>query len=594
MDAIQLMEGFAKASEADWLALVDKTLNGKPFEKALGETTLDGIRIEPLYGQTDGSPPLPGRSAGTAWQVAQRIDHPDLAKARELMMLDLEGGATALELLPEGAATAYGFGVRIDGQEALAALLKGVVLDAIGLRLEGSQLEAFRAIAGAGNVDPAAIDLDGGLDPLDPSAPGLAASLRADGFRPPLFRADGRAFHAAGASEAQELAAALAAGVAALRAMEEAGEELDSTAISFALAADADQFPTLAKFRAMRLVWAQVLAESGLDQIPARIHGETAWRMLSRRDPWVNLLRATVAVAAAGLGGADSITVLPHTCALGLPDAFARRLARNTQTILAEESGLFRGTDPAAGSGYVEALTGSLASAAWDLFREIETEGGLKASLEAGAIQQRVADSRNRRMAAVARRKSPLTGVSEFPHLAEGPVAVLCERDAGTALVEPHPGLAPVRMATAYENLRDRSDAHLDRHNARPQVFLANLGSVAAFTARAMWARNAFEAGGIEALTNTGFDDSAGAGKAFAASGARVACICSSDAVYAEQAQAAASALKDAGASHVWLAGRPGDAEASLREAGVDAFIYAGCDMIDVLEDAFERAGVAA
>ncbi len=233
--------------------------------------------------------------------------------------------------------------------------------------------------------------------------------------------ADGRIVHNAGGSEAQELAFALASAVSYLRALEASGIPLDAARgmIYFRLAADADQFLTIAKFRAMRKLWARIEEACGLAPKPAFVAAETAWRMMTRRDPAVNMLRATVAVFSAGLGGADAVTVLPHTMALGLPDRFARRVARNTQLILLEESNLAKVADPAAGSGGIEALTRQLCEAAWSQFQEIETAGGAAAALEQGLIQAKVAAVRAEREKNIARRKDALTGTSEFPNLKE-------------------------------------------------------------------------------------------------------------------------------------------------------------------------------
>ena len=195
--------------------------------------------------------------------------------------------------------------------------------------------------------------------------------------------------------------------------------------IFFRLAADADQFLTIAKFRALRKLFARVEQACGLQPEPIFISAETAWRMMTQRDPWVNVLRTTMAAFAAGLGGADSVTVLPFTAALGLPDAFARRLARNTQLILLEEANLAKVADPAAGSGGLEALTQQLCAAAWSLFQEIEAAGGAYAALESGLIQRKVAATRAERESAVARGRDPLTGTSEFPDIHELPVTVL-------------------------------------------------------------------------------------------------------------------------------------------------------------------------
>jgi methylmalonyl-CoA mutase len=356
------------------------------------------------------------------------------------------------------------------------------------------------------------------------------------------------------------------------------------------LSADADQFLTMAKFRALRLLWARIEQSCGLAPKPLFIAADTAWRMLTQRDPYVNMLRATMATFSAGLGGANSITVLPHTLALGLPDPFARRVARNTQLVLLEESNLAKVSDPAAGSGGIETLTQQLCEAAWSLFQEIEKAGGVFASLEQSLIQCKVAATRAVREANIARRKEVLTGATEFPNLHEAHVAVL---DAKPVVLAPYgearfkfDALPPMRLAAPFERLRDRSDQLLKDRGSRPKVFLANLGTAADFTLRATFAKSFFETGGIEAVDSGGFTDPAALAAAFKASGAALACLCSSDMIYAEHATAAAKALQAAEAKHIYLAGRPGEQEAALRAAGVSDFIFAGGDALAALEEA--------
>jgi methylmalonyl-CoA mutase len=369
------------------------------------------------------------------------------------------------------------------------------------------------------------------------------------------------------------------------------------------ISADADQFLTMAKFRALRLVWARVEQACGLAPKPIFIAGQTAWRMLTQRDPAVNILRATMATFSAGLGGANAITVLPHTLALGLPDPLARRVARNTQLVLLEESNLAKVSDPAAGSGAIETLTQQLCEAAWLLFQEIEQAGGVFASLEQGLIQRRVAATRAAREADIARRKAVLTGASEFPNLHEAQIAI---EDARPVALEPYgearikfDALAPMRLAEPFERLRDKSDDRLKRSGARPKVFLANLGTAADFTARATFAKSFFETGGIEAFeflpspsaSPLAEGEATDLAAAFKASGAALVCLCSSDKVYADKAATAAKALQAAGAKHIYLAGRPGEQEATLRDAGVSDFIFAGGNALATLQEAYQRMG---
>jgi methylmalonyl-CoA mutase len=306
------------------------------------------------------------------------------------------------------------------------------------------------------------------------------------------------------------------------------------------------------------------------------------------------MLRATMATFSAGLGGANAVTVLPHTLALGLPDAFARRVGRNTQLILLEESNLAKVSDPAAGSGGIESLTQKLCEAAWSLFQEIERAGGAFSALQQGLIQASVAATRKAREANIARRKDVLTGASEFANLHEAAVAVegvkaVTPASEGSAAIRFEP-LPAIRLATPFERLRDRSDRTLKETGKRPAVFLGNLGTAADFTARATFARSFFEAGGIEAIDSEGFSDPAALAAAWRASGAKLACLCSSNKVYAQQAIAAAQALRSAGARHIYLAGHPtGEQEAALRAAGLSEFIFAGCDALALLQKAYER-----
>jgi methylmalonyl-CoA mutase len=305
--------------------------------------------------------------------------------------------------------------------------------------------------------------------------------------------------------------------------------------------------------------------------------------MMSRRDPDVNMLRTTIAVAAAGLGGADNITVLPHTAPLGLPDAFARRVARNTQLVLLDESNLARVADPAAGSGALEALTQELCGAAWSLFQEIERDGGVWATLQAGMIQQKVAAVRAEHQKALALRKDFLTGTNEFPNIHESAPAVLAVKpepapSEGAASITTEK-LPRLRLAEPFEALRDKSDEILARSGARPKIFLANLGTLAEFTPRASFSKNFFEAGGIEALSNDGFASSGGEQTtdlnaltaACKSSGAALVCLCSTDKIYEKEAAAAALALKAAGAPRISgrPPARPRDRSASRRRSVV-------------------------
>ncbi|GAA2718234.1 methylmalonyl-CoA mutase family protein [Actinocorallia aurantiaca] len=563
----ELLKGVLRKSGA---ATEDTPLDA--VEDLLTRRSYDGVPIAPLYTAEEAvasrpfaTAPRDGDDDPARWDVRQRHADPLPERTREAILADLENGATSV-WLAVGAA-----GVPVSG---LGEALRGVHTDLAPVVLDaGPQTrqaaEAFLALAGPaslGNLGADPLGLAARTGVTTPTPVDLAQRVAAEfpGIR--TFAVDGTVYHDAGGSDAQELGAVLAAAVVYLRELTEAGLSVDQAAaqLEFRYAAHADQFLTIAKLRAARRLWARVASLSGASDTTARIHAVTSSAMMTRRDPWVNMLRTTVACFAAGVGGADAVTVQPFDARIGLPDAFSRRIARNTQTLLLEESSLARVVDPAGGSWYVEQLTEQLAQAAWTWFTDLEKAGGLAAALESGLVERELAATWERRRKDLARRKAPLTGVSEFPNLAEK----LPEREEAPA---PLSGGLPQRTyAQDYEALRDLADAQ----PVRPKVFLATLGPVAVHTARASFAANLFQAGGIETVTGAPEEFDGG-----------VAVVCSSDKLYAEQAETAAKTLKERGAVRVWLAGKG-------EYAGVDGNVFAGCNAIEVLEGTLRDLGV--
>lgn len=609
--APNLAEGFPDATTERWRELVAGVLRksgvaeerlAEAPESVLAVTSYDGFGIDPLYTSEPpaadpgfpGAPPFTrgyraGGNVTTGWDVRARHTDTDPAVLRRRVHDDLMNGVGSLWV------TVGDDGVPADRLgEALTDVhldLAPVLLDAGPSYAEAA--DALLATHADAEVPDGRVISHLGIDPLGTAArtgetadvtdPVRLAADRARG-RPHLglLVADGTLVHGAGGSDAQELGWALAVGVAYLRALHEAGLDPDDAAsrIEFRLAVGADQFAGIAKLRAARAMWNQVLATGGVspDRRTMRLHATTSEAMMTRRDPHVNMLRTTVACFAAGVGGADTVTVEPFDSAMGLPDDFARRVARNTQAILQEESNLARVIDPAGGSFFVEALTKDLYEAGWAFLRHIEASGGAGRALDNGALRVGVDEVWQRRRSDIAHRRAPLTGVSEFPDAAETPL----ERPADPAR-SPVPGGFPQRRyAQDFEALRDRADAQERMTGQRPTAFLATLGPVAAHTARASFATNLLAAGGVAAVDPGPLESAEAAAHAFADSGARVAVLCGSDEFYAEHAEATARALKGAGARRVLLAGTPRDV---YRQAGVDAFAHQGCDAVEILTD---------
>ena len=565
MAELSLARDFPPAQEADWQALVKEALKGAPLT-SLRSTTYDGIVIEPLYARAQDGAVIAGREPGSAWSVMQRIDLPDADDTNTQIFDDLNNAASGAVLVFSGAVGDYGYALPAT-EQSIERALKGVHLNA-GITLELDFGPPSRQAAGivanyvkAKGLAPSSVNIRFGFDPLGamaargvvpkpwselaPAVTTIIAGLAEQGFAGPFSVADGRPVHAAGGSEAQELAFVLANALAYLRALEEQGLSLDNARrfIFFRLAADQDKFLTIAKLRAIRELWAHIEEACGLAPRRAFVTAETAWRMMTKRDPHGNIVRGTIAALAAAVGGADAVTVLPFSAALGIPDAFARRIARNTQTILIEEANLHRVADPAAGSGAIECLTGQLGDKAWALFQEIERAGGSAKALEAGLMQKAVAKVRAEREANVASRRDSLIGTSDFPDLTDDKVTIVEASSPAAAAGQPIQLLPRFRLAEPFERLRDRSDGYLARHGQRPKVFLACLGRASDFTARASFAKSLFELGGIEAVEGSGGTLM----KRFAESGTTLVCLCSSDKVYATEAASAAKALGAAG-----------------------------------------------
>jgi len=589
MTELGLGAEFPTPEREAWLDAVEKVLRGKPFDKVLVGATSDGLDIQPLYsadGETRSSVvAADAERLDRGWDVRQVHDGNDPTACARGVLAELERGVTSIEL----GAPAEGWTL-----DKLRVATEGVLLDlapvALAPHSDPAAARALHALA-VERGDAATTSSWLGLDPIGEVARGgaadvaacvaVAAELASSLPAGRTITIDSTRYAEAGATDGQELAWAIATGVAYLRQLEAAGVAPADGArtIAFRMSVGADQFVTIASLRAARRLWRRVLDACGIasGEQSHVVQAVTSRAMFSQRDPWVNMLRSTTAALAAGVGGADAVTVLPFDDALGQPDGFSQRVARNTQLLLIEESHLARVVDPAAGSWFVESLTDRLAASAWAVFQAVEAEGGIEQALANGSIATAVDQGWEDRLDALGTRRTAVTGVSEFPDLDETPVTrVAREAEAGF----------PVRrLAAPFESLRDAADRALAASGRRPTVHLATLGDLATHTARSTWITNFLAVGGLAADGGDvdGSTSPLEAEAQFAESGAAVAVICSSDGVYAERAAATATALKEAGAVRVVLAGAPGDLRDELLAAGVDEFWHVGVDVVDAL-----------
>lgn len=693
VEPLKLADEFPAATAEQWRGLVDKALKGAPFEKRLVTRLYEGIAVQPLYTRHDWPAEgdlsgLPGqapftrgsRAAGggnDGWGICTEQDAADPQAVNAAILQDLLRGATAILIRFDKAARAGLDGdseaaTGLAGQDGamlysiddLDRALKDVLLDLVPISLEaGAQAASAAAMLmglwrargitgqqarGAFNTDPLGVlaatgDLPVALHGALTQMAELARWTAVEWPNVSAVGVDTSCYYDAGATESQDLAAAMATGLAYLRVLTAGGMDIDAACrqIAFTFSVGCDQFLSIAKLRAARRLWARIAEACGASE-PARamrMHARTARRMMSRRDPWVNMLRTTVAGFAAGLGGADTVAVLPFDVALGPSDDFSRRIARNSQILLKEESALSRVIDPAGGSWYVETLTAELAQVAWTAFQDIERRGGMACVLEDGSLAADIADAWKEREKNIARRKNPLTGVSEFPNILEQPVDrstpdIDALRSAAALRLAPaRAELPPIvspnsiedlidiaesgrsigamavvladgrghhveplpqhRLAEAFEALRDAADHHKAQTGGWPTIFLANIGAVSQHTGRATYAKNFFEAGGIQALGNSGFRSAEACAEGGRASGARIAILCGSDPQYEEFAASFAQALKAAGVDFLFLAGNPVERKEEYRQAGVDDFISAGGDVLGVLRATLTRLGVS-
>jgi methylmalonyl-CoA mutase len=465
---ISLTGDFPAATEADWRKLVDKTLGEAPFS-SLEKTTAEGLAIEPLYPPSpQANAPARRVAADRAWEAATLTSHPDPVRANREVLADLNGGAASLvvRLDPTGKT-----GVAVGSDAVLARVLDGVILELAPVALDAGFLgpQAADWLSATAKASPGAL-LRFHLDPLSAFAaagasPGpveghmaaaaTTAARLADTYpQAQLFLASGRVVHEAGGGEALEVAFAASAAVAYAKALVEAGLPMADAfgRITLGLSADADHFLTIAKLRAARAVWARIAQACGADPT-ARIEARSSRRMLTAKDAWTNMIRLTAAGFGAAVGGADTVLLGAFTDALGLPTEFGRRQSRNTQLVLMEEAHVGRVADPAAGSGYVEALTDEIARKAWSDFQAIEAAGGLVAALASGQIAAGVT-------AAIAARPEPkIIGVTAFPPAKDAPVEV--EIAAAKAVQAPDarlpgpdsacPPLTPMRISEVFE-----------------------------------------------------------------------------------------------------------------------------------------------
>jgi methylmalonyl-CoA mutase len=673
------MNVFPPVSKSEWLAKVEADLKGASPDR-LRSKTPGGIELEPLYTTEDATvrgadgfpgvyPYVRGVAPVGGWTIRQEYDDPRPSACKARIEQDLGRGVEALwlRLGPR-------HGCRVLTTEELDDVLAAADLAAVSVYIDGGSdalavATGFLAVADRRGVGREALRGGFAFDPIGLLARegriqgGLSARLaelcdlaawcasNAPGLR--AVGVSGDPYDGGGASAVQEIAYTIATGIEYLRRLTSAGMSVDDAArqVGFSYSVSGDFFTQIAKLRAARGLWAKVVVAAGGEPAAAAmpIHCRTSSFTMTKRDPWVNMLRVTAECSAAVLGGAQSVATQPFDAVIGPPDGLAQRVARNTQIVLRDESHLDAVADPGGGSWFVETLTEQLARAAWGEVQSIEADGGMVKAFGSGRIVDAVEEVAKMRKELLATRKAPIVGVSEFPNAAEerverepvsqedvkrrlragldqldvgahrdvllglarqvndpdrepGALTAACVAAAtsGTDIYsvaavlqhgQPDFHVEPIlqwRAADAWEGLRDRSE----RSEPRPTAFMANLGSIPSHKVRSTWAQNLLAAAGIRAVTNDGFADAESVESAWKDAQASLAVICGSDEDYQGMLEPAVAGLKRAGCPVVLVAGRAAGREAALRDAGVSDFIFVGADVLRVMSDVLDSVGV--
>ncbi|MCC8197524.1 MAG: methylmalonyl-CoA mutase small subunit [Tannerellaceae bacterium] len=609
----KLFSEFPPVSTEEWMAKITADLKGAPFEKKLVWKTGEGFNVNPFYRSEDIEglktteslpgefPYVRGTKKDNDWKVRQNIDVTDFKAANE----------KALDLLTKGV-TSLGFhfkGEDVNPQN-IATLLNGICPESVELNFKSCNCKAVELIGiladylknagadpekcvGSVNYNPFKKPLVKGVEMdnwVEQASAVLKAGQALPGYR--VLAVNACNLSDAGSYISQELGYALAWGNELLAKLSEAGFRVEevATKIQFNFGISANYFMEIAKFRAARWLWAEIVAAYGTECPCASkmvAQAETsAWNM-TIYDAHVNLLRTQTEAMSAAIAGVDTITVTPFNAAYETPDEFSERIARNQQLLLKEECHFDKVVDPSAGSYYIEVLTNSLADVAWKLFLEVEDKGGFYAAVKSGEIQQAVNASSATRKKAIATRREILLGTNQFPNFTEVAADKIkidwCQCGCGC---EPTiPALDFSRGASEFEALRLATE----KSGKTPKVFMLTIGNLAMRLARSQFSSNFFGCAGYQLIDNLGFDTVEAGVEAAVNAGADIVVLCSSDDEYAEYAPAAYQAL--AGKAEFVVAGAPACAD-ELKAQGIDQFINVRSNVLETLKSFNAKLGI--
>ena len=601
----KLFDQFPGVSYEEWRAKVEADLKGADFNKKLVWRTNEGFNVEPIYRAEDiaglkTTDSLPGEYP---YVRGTRSDNNWLTRQEIIAESAAEANKVALDVLSKGV-NSLGLKVTEPTVETLETLLDGIDLTKVEVNLDCCPCKALdlaNALVSYLQKHNATKTFKGSID-FNPLRKALrhGAQIKAEAVENAkklieavkevpgvkVIAVDSVLFCNGGAFIFQELGYALAWGAQWLTSHTDAGLGIDEVAsrIKFNMGVSSNYFMELAKFRAARMLWAQIVEQykpASADSAKMHVHAATSQFNQTIYDAHVNLLRSQTEAMSAALAGVDSITVVPFDTPYKTPDTFSERIARNQQFLLKEESHLDKVVDPAGGSYYVETLTVSIANEAWKLFIDVEDKGGFFAEVDNGNVQKAVNASCEKRHTDVARRKEILLGTNQYPNINEMAAEKIEKKECKCACGNEEKGenaLLMKRAATDFESLRLATEAASNR----PKVFMLTIGNLAMRLARAQFSTNFFGCAGYEIIDNLGFDTVEAGVDAALAKGADVIVLCSSDDEYATLAPEAFKYLN--GRAEFVVAGAPACMD-DLKAAGINEFIHVRCNVLETLQN---------
>ena len=619
----KLFSEFPPVSTGTWEEKIIADLKGGDYKKKLVWKTDEGFDVKPYYRAEDllgleYLNTLPGtapyvrglRKDNNAWIIRQDILSTDIQTSNNLANDAISKGAGAVGLKSTEVSTHKQLSDLLAGIDLGKTAIDFISATSYPLTIEFLIYElshrglSGKQVNGSINFDPISylllhgefyISWEHDLDEAE-------YLLRIIREKIPNFKGitvNGHYFQNAGSSIVQELAYSLASASEYLASLTDRGASADHVApyIQFSLGIGPNYFMEIAKLRAARLLWTRMVEQyKARDEASYRlfIHSTTALWNKSVYDPYVNMLRTTTEGMSAALGNADSVTINPFDTSFKDSDEISRRIARNQQLVLKEESYLDKIVDPGAGSYYIENLTHSIAHHAWEMFQDIEARGGMIACIKSGFIQDEIERSRNQKVMDIAQRKIVMLGTNQYPNLLEtmsDSIRVIPE----SVVPEPTPykKLTPFRVAAGFEEIRLATERFVKNGHKRPSVFLFTMGNLAMLRARAGFATNFFGCAGYEIFDNQGFATSDEGVASAIASGAEVIVICSSDEEYPLIVPEIAAKIKEAGSNaRIVVAGFPKELIETFKAAGVDDFIHARSNLLNTLHDFQSKLGV--